>query len=848
MIEIHLNNVWSRIRNLKDVKTIDILDKETSFYVEGYQYTKAFKTGWFKDGEWRHWDGKKHLINNSMVFPTGLLGRIENKLKELKKEFKVVDKRPNIKYGEGKDLHFKPRYYQDEAADIAYSKGGGLIRIGTGGGKCARIGTKVIKYDGTICKVEELNPGDLLMGPDSKPRTVLSTNIQYGDIYKINPTRGDAWYCNDVHILTLKHTVTNEIIDIPLDEYLKKNKKFKHYYKQFSVGVNFNNNKELEIDPYFFGIWFGDGTKTISKTASNKKQLSNIEVTTMDSEVVSKLQKIAVVNNCRLNRKQYGDRCPSYSIVANSKEKSYLLNKMRKVLDHNLKTPKEYLTSSRKNRLEFLAGWIDSDGHLHNNCYEISQKRKDWTDDIAFLARSLGFKVIVSEKWNKQFEKMYYRIGISGNVSEIPVKIERKKASKRRQKKDACRTGFKIEPNGQDYYVGIELDQDGRFLLGDFTVTHNTYLAAQMAAKFDVPTMIYVVGKDLLYQTHEAVEEALNEEVGIIGDGQCIIRKFNVCSVWTAITSFNLKMQISLDDEDWIPEVKPASIEKERIRKAVQNCQMAIFDEAQYLACDTVQQIYKASKKCQHIFGLSGTDWRDDGADLLLESVCGPRIYSLTSSELINGGYLVPPKISMVNMPKMPGLPAKWPSVYSKYITNNDIRNQAIINASTKLYEMDRKILVLVRYIKHGNILNKELNKSFKTYFVNGNIDGKTRQNVKKEFESGNLDCLIASSVFDIGIDIPCLDGLILAGGGKSTVRCLQRVGRVIRNYPGKKDAFIYDPIDNARYVKDHSLIRANMYLGEPEFQVKLPKNFNMDSPEMKKIRAKLKKSGKIAK
>ena len=511
MIEIHLNNVWSRIRNLKDVETIDAIDKETSFYVEGYQFMKAFKNGYMQNGEWRHWDGKKHLLNGSLVFPTGLLNLIENKLKSLEKKYKIIDDRPKIKYGPGKDLHFTPRYYQDDAADIAYSKGGGLIRIGTGGGK--------------------------------------------------------------------------------------------------------------------------------------------------------------------------------------------------------------------------------------------------------------------------------------------------------------------------------------------------TKLIAQIAAKFDVPTMIYVVGKDLLYQTHEEVSEALNEEIGIIGDGQCTIKKINIYSVWTAITSFNLKkkIQISLDDEDWSPEVKPVGIEKERIRKAIQNCQLAMFDEAHYLACDTIQQIYKASKKCQHIFGLSGTDWRDDGADLLLESVCGPRIYSMTSSELIDGEFLVQPKITMVNMPKMGGLPAKWPSVYSKYITNNDIRNAAIINASTKLHDMGRRILVLVRYLKHGNLLNDELSKHFKTHFVNGKVDGQTRKRVKADFEDGRLDCLIASSVFDIGIDIPCLDGLILAGGGKSTVRCLQRAGRVIRNFPGKKDAYIYDPIDNARYVNEHSLIRANMYLSEPNFLVKLPKNFNKNSKEMKKIQAKLKKTGKIA-
>ena len=53
-----------------------------------------------------------------------------------------------------------------------------------------------------------------------------------------------------------------------------------------------------------------------------------------------------------------------------------------------------------------------------------------------------------------------------------------KKAQPRRQKKCATRTGFDVTPIGVGEYAGFELDGDGRFLLGDFTVTHNTVCAA----------------------------------------------------------------------------------------------------------------------------------------------------------------------------------------------------------------------------------------------------------------------------------------------------------------------------------------------------------------------------------
>jgi superfamily II DNA or RNA helicase len=657
----------------------------------------------------------------------------------------------------------------------------------------------------------------------------LSTNIQYGNICKITPNKGTPWYCNDVHILTLKHTVTDEILDISIPEYYNKNNKFKHCYKQFSVGVDFQVQiTELPINPYFLGIWFGDGNKSTQTYANGREKISNIGITTLDVEVKEVIEKVANEFRADIRVAAFDGRCPTYYIKTARGHENKLLDQMRYVVGPWVTMPRRYLTSSRTNRLEFLAGLIDSDGHLHNNCYEICQKRKDWAEDIAFLARSLGFKVTISMKYNKQHDRHYHRIGISGDVDEIPVKINRKKAQPRRQKKDPCKTGFIIEAAGQDYYVGIELDGDGRYLLGDFTVTHNTLVASMLIAKHNVPSMVYVIGKDLLYQFHKNMEETLGTKVGIIGDGLCQIRKFNVCSVWTAITAFNLKTKVSLDDEDWSPEVISVDdTKKEQIREAIQKTNLSIFDEAHFLATDTLQSVFKASKKCRYLFGLSGTDWRDDGADLLLESVCGERIYNMPSSKLIEEGFLVPPNIVLLEVPPyVEELPKHYPSVYSKYITKNEIRNGMIIDSARKLIDKGKKVLILVRYLSHGNELAKILG-DLPIYFVNGDVDSQTRISVKRDFENGDLKCLIASSVFDIGVDIPSLDALILAGGGKSTVRTLQRIGRVIRICDNKKNAIVVDFIDNARYLDKHSATRIAVYETEPRFKIKFPKNFD---------------------
>jgi ATP-dependent exoDNAse (exonuclease V) alpha subunit len=82
-------------------------------------------------------------------------------------------------------------------------------------------------------------------------------------------------------------------------------------------------------------------------------------------------------------------------------------------------------------------------------------------------------------------EGTYFVITISGHTNQLPLRIQRKKAAPRRQIKDATRTGFAVHSIGDGPYFGFELSGDGRFLLGDFTVTHNTTLLNRWIAGFE---------------------------------------------------------------------------------------------------------------------------------------------------------------------------------------------------------------------------------------------------------------------------------------------------------------------------------------------------------------------------
>ena len=76
----------------------------------------------------------------------------------------------------------------------------------TGSGKCLGEGTPILMYDGKIKSVEDIVAGDRLMGPDSKPRNVLSVCSGVEMLYKIIPVKGDPYVVNASHILSLKRT------------------------------------------------------------------------------------------------------------------------------------------------------------------------------------------------------------------------------------------------------------------------------------------------------------------------------------------------------------------------------------------------------------------------------------------------------------------------------------------------------------------------------------------------------------------------------------------------------------------------------------------------------------------
>lgn len=416
---------------------------------------------------------------------------------------------------------------EKQHAAINTVKAGKNVFISGGGGvgKCVHFDTPVIMFDGTVKPARDVIIGDILMGDDSTPRNVLSTCAGRSNMYKVVQRNGHDYIVNEPHVLTLKssylpgiswsgndvypryrvtehgikpksksfhvskfssqgaakkaaeeylETLPREkyVIDIPLNEYLCKTKTWKEKHNGFKVGVEFSE-KQVDFDPYVVGAWLGDGTT------------SNTGFTNADKEVIDEVR--SRVSKYGLELRKTPSREITYNITPPhpcKKGQNAFLNFLRTSgMLNNKHIPFEFSRNSRQMRLTLLAGLIDTDGYYQNNVYEIVQKSERLSKDIEFLCRSLGFAVNRREVKKKCYNSpdpnhlgTYYKTSFWGEkLDEIPVVSPRRKGLPRKQIKDPLVTCIEIEPLGEGDYCGFMLDGNSRFLLGDFTVTHNSH-------------------------------------------------------------------------------------------------------------------------------------------------------------------------------------------------------------------------------------------------------------------------------------------------------------------------------------------------------------------------------------
>lgn len=331
-----------------------------------------------------------------------------------------------------------------------------------GTGKCLAKNTPVLMYNGDIKKVQNIKQGELIMGDDSSPRKILNTCQGKEKMYRINQIYGDSYTVNESHILSLK---------------LSKNPKYKDNKTKNKITVEWfdyenKHTKDFKYTPKT-KIKIQEDAKLFTKNLPNIGHVIDISVINYlkrsnDWKNVFKGYKTGVnFPSKEVPLDPYHIGCLSINTEKN-KYKKNLNDILKSYSIEKNRIPKIYKINDEKTRLEFLAGMIDSEGQVNKESYEIVVKNEIFATDIIYLTRSLGLSA-ESKKIGT-----FHSINIFGDIAKIPTRIIRNKA---KSTLNHLSYQISITELEVDDYFGFEIDGNKRFLLGDFTVTHNTTVA-----------------------------------------------------------------------------------------------------------------------------------------------------------------------------------------------------------------------------------------------------------------------------------------------------------------------------------------------------------------------------------
>ncbi len=347
------------------------------------------------------------------------------------------------------------------------------------GDACFAKDTPVILFNGSVKMIQDVTIGDVLMGPDSTPRKVLRLFTGQSPLYEIKQTNGMNYSVTPNHLvsMTRRRSISKDYnrypnladdIEITAEDLSNASGKFLEVFAGYRASVSYPD-ATLTVDPYFLGVWLGDGHKT------------GTILTTDDIEVLDFCRDFAKSLGLDFKQRLEHKNKTAFRINLSSYEKirggNHLQNSLRAIgVINNKHVPSQYRYNSEEKRLALLAGLIDTDGHYDKNGkrFVFSNTNKAIFDAAKEVAASLGFNVYDRTMPPKGNRQACFILNIAGDVWNIPTKVKRKQAPKFTPRKELSYSTLKSTPiSGVSSYYGVEVDQDRRFLLSDFTVVHN---------------------------------------------------------------------------------------------------------------------------------------------------------------------------------------------------------------------------------------------------------------------------------------------------------------------------------------------------------------------------------------
>lgn len=252
----------------------------------------------------------------------------------------------------------------------------------------------------------------------------------------------------------------------------------------------------------------------------------------------------------------------------------------------------------------------------------------------------------------------------------------------------------------------------------------------------------------------------------------------------------------------------------EIITNLVSNINTIIYDETHHLKASTYMNIAIAASKAKYFLGYSGSPYSGDdnsilenSGDALVYGMTGGVIFNISQRYVRELGLIAEPIIFFKEIAEKTSRHiTQYNAIYVKNVIEHVTRNEYIVYYARKFTSLGFPTLILVQRLDHArNIMSKLKGLRVISVFGGGTslqfgefgtIDEMpVDYNIfRSNFELGMFDVVIASQVLDEGFDIPAIGAVILAGGGKSKIKLLQRIGRGLRRKKkGPNKVYILD-------------------------------------------------------
>jgi superfamily II DNA or RNA helicase len=365
----------------------------------------------------------------------------------------------------------------------------------------------------------------------------------------------------------------------------------------------------------------------------------------------------------------------------------------------------------------------------------------------------------------------------------------------------------------------------GRGILKSPVRSGKTRMGGEMIARIGLPTIMTVPSKSLLHQTYDSFSSYFpNMTIGRIGDGFYEPRYITVATMQTL-----LKMRgREAVKKKGKKKAKPAIPRDARYDELMTMFDVNINDEIHRLKGTGSWHEVAYEIDARYKIGLSATVYLDNDTEqsrgaIWMIATHGPMRVDIPVSRLVSEGFLMRQNVEIhkVRIPDFRG--AGWSTTMrQRCIDTNSSRNRLIARLARDKVDQGLRVLVIARHREHISLLHEELEGVGLTVaVVHGNTTQSRREQAADDLSDGSVD-VVVGNVFGEGIDLPAVEVVINAEGGKGDIQTVQRQ-RNLTISKGKKKAILIDFIDlTNETLEEHSLARLAMYRSEPSFKVRV--------------------------